>query len=100
MNDSELDDLLRSARGHVPLPDSFRQRVWHRIETSSVKCWHPFSRLEGIFGFLLRPAGAVLAVASMITFGLWLGAASIPNPAAPKITYVESISPFAGAHGK
>lgn len=97
MNDSEFDDLLRTARGEVPLPASFRQGVWHRIESATAESarlgW--FQDLIAVFA---KPWAAAAGVAATVVAGLWLGAASIPEPEDAKLAYAESISPFVHAN--
>lgn len=100
MNDSELDDLLRSATCHGRLPETFRHGVWSRIEGLSLESGRAFGWLEDLFAVLSRPAGTAIAVASMVIFGLGIGAMSLPGSADFKVEYVKSISPFAGAHGE
>ncbi|MES2659715.1 MAG: hypothetical protein V4689_13945 [Verrucomicrobiota bacterium] len=93
MNDSKFDDLLKSAGGDVPLPDSFNQGVWHRIEsaTAGPQPFYPSS--------FLRWATA-LGMAAMVVAGLWLGTLGIPEAKDARTAYAQSISPFAHAHGK
>lgn len=96
--DAELDALLRSATVEVPLPNSFQAEVWRRIAVKQDSAFPArFSRwLEGILRALVQPAGAAAAVAVTITAGAWLG--SLETGAGKndgKITYVQSISPFA-----
>ncbi len=90
MNDSEFDDLLKTAGANVPLPQSFNQGVWHRIESRA-------SAAPPIASFPGYPWLAGLGVAATIVMGLWLGALSTSRPKDVKIAYAESISPF--AHG-
>jgi hypothetical protein len=92
MNDSEFDDLLRSARGEIPLPPSFRSGVWHRIDNGRRRAT---SRWNPLWEGLLRSRGGVGAVAVMAMLGAWLGAINAPaGEASGKVAYVESISPF------
>lgn len=93
MNDSKFDDLLKAARGDVPLPQSFKQGVWHRIESAA-------DGPQAIFPSFGRPWVAALGVAASVVAGLWLGAISIPEIKDTQTAYAESISPFAHAHGK
>lgn len=99
MNDSEFDDLLRTARTDVALPSSFRQGVWHRIEVASAT-GSP-GRWTRLFGdVFLRPAGALSSIAATVAVGMWLGATGGSNPEEAKVSYVNSVSPFAQAHTK
>lgn len=93
MNDSEFDDLLKAARGNDPLPHSFKQGVWHRIESAAAEP-------PTVFQALGHQWVAALGVAAMVVAGLWLGEISIPETKDARAAYAESISPFAHAHGK
>lgn len=95
MNDSEFDDLLRTAEGNDPLPASFRQGVWHRIESTAEEAPRGLLRLQPLVDAVVRPWGAAAGVFATVTAGIWLGAASIPEVKDTKVAYVESISPFA-----
>jgi hypothetical protein len=95
MNDSEFDDFLKDARAGKPLPVSFGHEVWQRIETAEITRRPHFAGLQSIITALVRPWGSVAAIATMITLGLWLGAATAPRAENPKMAYAESISPFA-----
>lgn len=98
MNDSELDELLRSANREVPVPASFRHSVWQRIESAALDEKRPLMWLERMITALARPAGAITAVSVFGLLGLWLGFASVRDQANIKLSYVESVSPFASAH--
>ena len=100
MNDSEFDDLLRTARGDVPLPGSFRQGVWHRIESGALESPRRLVWLHSMVAAFLRPWGAAVGLAATVAAGIWLGAASIPDAKDAKVAYAESISPFAHVHRK
>jgi len=95
MNDSEFDDLLRTASGTEPLPPSFRQGVWHRIECASQPSTGLGAWLESVAATLARPWTALAAVAATVTIGLWFGVVTAPEPKDAKLSYAESISPFA-----
>ncbi len=97
MNDSEFDDLLRTARGKVPLPGSFRQGVWHRIERTAAESPRGLAWFQGLVAVFARPWGAATGLAATVAVGLWLGAVSIPEPKDAKVAYAESISPFVHA---
>jgi len=94
MNDSEFDDLLRTARGEGSLPASFRQGVWHRIESATADSPRGLAWLQGLLAVLARPWGATAGVAATVAAGLWLGAATAPEAKDAKVAYAESISPF------
>ncbi len=95
MKDSEFDNLLNAARSDVPLPHSFQQGVWHRIECS-------MAEQQPVLSYFASPWAPALGVAATVAVGLWLGAVSIPETKDATTTYAESISPFAHAqfHGK
>lgn len=98
MNDLEFDDLLRTARGNVPLPDSFRSDVWTRIasgEHRPAAAW-----LVGPIEAFVRPWTAVGGLAATVALGLWLGAVSAPDAVDAKVAYAESISPFIHSSSK
>lgn len=100
MNDSELDELLRVASIDDSVPASFRRRVWTRIECATLRKSQRFGWLETLAVALNRPSGAALAVASMVTLGLWLGNGGISSEIDAKMEYIQSISPFAATHNK
>jgi len=101
MNDREFDDLLRTADAPVPLPASFQQGVWNRIESRAVS-----DLPTGIAEFQARGPrhigtwGAAAGIAAMMALGLWLGAVTAPEPKDAKLVYAESISPIARTHPK
>lgn len=96
MTDSDFDQFLKTARGEMPLPVSFRQGVWHRIESSDA----PSAWFRDLMSILARPWGAAAGVAATVTLGLWLGVASLPDTKDSKTAYTESISPFSHVHRK
>ncbi|RYD33820.1 MAG: hypothetical protein EOP86_12480 [Verrucomicrobiaceae bacterium] len=96
MNDSEFDDLLRAARGSQPLPASFRQGVWRRIENAQAPIPSPW--YETVIGLITRPLGVVTGLAATVAFGLWLGAVTAPGPPDSRSAYIESINPFSHTH--
>jgi hypothetical protein len=100
MNDSKFDDLLRTAKGHVPLPGSFRQGVWHRIESTAADVSPVHLWLRSLVAAFIRPWGAAAGVFATVAAGIWLGSVSIPEAKDAKVAYAESISPFAHAYRK
>ncbi len=98
MNDSEFDDLLRTARDERPLPASFRQAVWHRIESAAPVSPRGLAWFQNLLGVLVRPWGAAVGVAATVAAGLWLGAVTLPEAKDAKVAYAESISPFVHAN--
>lgn len=100
MNDNEFDDFLKAARVETPLPASFKSGVWRRIESGEAADSRKAAWLEAIMVAIARPWGAVAGVAATVALGLWLGAVSLPASRDTKVTYAESISPFAQANRK
>lgn len=100
MNDSDFDNLLKSAKADVHLRDSFKQEVWQRIENAETDNSPEIARFQPIIATIARPWSAVASIAAMVTLGLWLGATTTPDAKDAKVAYAESISPFAQAHGK
>ncbi len=100
MNDSELDNLLRATCDEVPLPPSFNREVWQRIENAESEVPAEIIIFPPVMNRITRPWGAVAGIAAMVTLGLWLGAATVPETKDAKQAYAESISPFAHGHGK
>lgn len=96
MNDPDFDDLLRSARGNLPLPSSFRQAVWRRIETDAVVSGRQW--WSGVLAIITRPWGAVTGLAATVALGLWLGAVTPHGEERNRAAYADSISPFAQSH--
>ncbi len=95
MEDSELDDFLRSARPTPVVPDSFRGHVWDRIAKESMIKSRAFAWLE----YFTRPVGAAASIAAMACIGLWLGSAKTSRTN-HEMSYVKSISPFSAGHQK
>jgi hypothetical protein len=95
MNDSDFDDLLRSAGGNSPLPRLFREGVWRRIENDGVQLVHPW--YFGFFNALAKPWGTAAGLAATVALGLWLGAVTGPREQRTAASYAYSISPFAQA---
>lgn len=92
MNDSDFDDILRSARATSALPSSFRQGVWRRIENDTAKVRR--SWFQDILTAVARPWGAAVGLAATVTLGLWLGAVTSPGEKQAQAAYANSISPF------
>jgi hypothetical protein len=96
MNDSDFDQMLRSAKREAPLPASFRHGVWQRIENDAAEIgtsWY-----QGVLGAVFRPWGTAVGLAATIVLGLWLGAVSAPAEKSTLATYADSISPFHQSH--
>lgn len=96
MNDSDFDDLLRSARSGQRLPASFRQGVWRRIENAqapAASSWY-----DSVLSLVARPWGAFAGVAVTISLGMWLGAITTSDKRDDRTAYIESINPFSHSH--
>ncbi|HEX7262306.1 MAG TPA: hypothetical protein VF258_10865 [Luteolibacter sp.] len=100
MNDSDFDDLLRTARADLPLPDSFKQEVWHRIESVEFESPRVVVWFHDFAAGLARPWGATASIAATVALGLWLGSVSISDPQSAKVAYERSITPFSNANLK
>jgi hypothetical protein len=98
MNDSDLDKLLRSAGKEEPLPASFKRSVWQRIESESVGRFRLREWVEIVLFPLTKPVTAAATVLAMTLLGLGLGAKGFSDSENLKAAYVESVSPFKGAH--
>ncbi|WP_035608010.1 hypothetical protein [Haloferula sp. BvORR071] len=96
MNDSDFDDLLRSARGDRPLPTSFRQQVWRRIENDAAAL--PLRWYHRVFAAVTKPWGAAAGFAATVAIGLALGLITTPKEDSSASSYAYSISPFAQTH--
>ncbi len=94
MNDSDIDDLLRTARLETPLPDSFKQEVWNRIGTNKVEPLPGVIWFQSFAAGLPRPWGAAAGIAATVTLGLWLGSSGIRDAKNAEVAYAMSISPF------
>jgi hypothetical protein len=97
MNDSDFDNMLRSARGDFPLPASFGSSVWRRIENDAVAPVRE-SGFVRLLSLVVRPWGAVTGLAATVALGLWLGAITTPGEKEAQTAYANSISPFGNAH--
>lgn len=100
MNDSEFDDFLRTARADLPLPNSFKQEVWHRIESVEIESPRVVVWFHAFAAGLARPWGAASGIAATVALGLWLGSVSISDTQSTKVAYEKSISPFSHADQK
>jgi hypothetical protein len=95
MNDSEFDDMLRSAGvPRVPLPASFRHRVWQRIEMESAGRSGFAGRVAEFFVMLSRPWVATGSLLGAMALGVWLGAVTAEEVDDGRTAYAESVSPF------
>lgn len=96
MNDSELDQLLKSC-GSCQSPPGFHSDVWNRIaaESNSVG-WLSAGKqfLAETFARLAQPSGALAASAIFVIAGILAGFGSRPEAQPPELQYVRSVSPF------
>ena len=99
--DSAFDNFLRPAKVEVPLRGAFQSEVWRRIAVAQeTTLAGRFSRfLESFSGALTQPVAAGAVLLAMISGGLWFGSMSGEPVRDAKLSYVQSISPFAHAHG-
>ena len=95
MKDQEFDDLLKLARGKVPLPTSFHHDVWKRIHEAECDSAEKHRLIDNLIIAFVRPRGIAAGIAAMVTLGLWLGDLSVPDSSATQVAYAASISPFA-----
>ena len=100
MNNSEFDDLLRTAKGDFPLPGSFRHNVWHRVEAAGLKSKPGFAWFHALLDVLTRPWCAASELVAVMALGLWLGASGMADTKSDPMTYARSISPFTQHHPK
>lgn len=100
MNDSDFDDLLRTARADLPLPDSFKQEVWRRIESVEFESPRVVVWFHDFAAGLARPWGAATGIAATVALGLWLGSVSTSDTQSTKVAYEQAISPFSHANLK
>lgn len=97
MNDSDFDDFLRTARADLPLPESFKQEAWRRIESVEMESPQLVVWFLDFAAGLARPWNAAAGIAATVALGLWLGSGSVSDPQNSKAAYEKSISPFSHA---
>lgn len=99
--DSGFDRLLRSAKVEVPLPGTFQSEVWRRIAVAQESTLAGrFTRLlDSLMSGLTQPVAASAVILTMISGGLWFGSLGEDPVRDAKLAYVQSVSPFAHAHG-
>jgi len=104
MNDSELDQLLRSSSPDIRPPNGFQQEVWLRVAVADAAAWQPsMSRLlQRFLDMVAMPPVAVATCVALVLAGVWFGLRTeSPNSGASgEMAYVESISPFFHKHRK
>ena len=100
MNDSELDQLLKDSRTPVATPPGFTRDVWSRIEAAELA--GPSSRakllLDRLLGWFALPPVAVATCTAMVALGAWFGLQPARSNPSTELSYIQSVSPFAGKH--
>src|SRR5215831_10767007 len=104
-DDDQLHELLQSWKIVTPLPSGFKERVWHQIaarQNQGESVWRRFiaeilSRWQAL---LLKPAGAMAYVLTLLTFGLGVGywqseTHASRSQSAWRNAYVQSVNPTA-----
>lgn len=95
MNDSQLDQLLRSC-GPCETPASFASEVWNRIAAEPDAPEPLWSRvITLILGPLSQPLGALATCAAFILTGTLIGIGTRPDSLPPEVQYIRTVSPFA-----
>lgn len=96
MNDSQLDQLLKSS-GSCQTPPRFSSDVWNRIaaEPDSLG-WLPSWKqiIAKAFTKLSQPMGALAACAVFVIAGSIAGLEARQETQAPEVQYIQSVSPF------
>ena len=100
MNDSRLDQLLRSAGTPIQTAEGFQRDVWFRIEAAETQGFKPRidEILERFLGFFALPPVAITTCAAMVIVGAWFGLEAGKSNPAGEVSYVQSISPFFKPH--
>lgn len=100
MKDHDLDQLLKASDSPPAVPMAFNREVWLRIESAESTGWMAAcSRmLECGFGWIAKPAAAVVTCSVMLLAGIWLGSVSPAREMPGKLSYIESVSPFTRSH--
>jgi hypothetical protein len=96
MNDSQLDQLLKSS-GSCQTPRGFASDVWNRIaaEPDSAGLARAWKRLIAeALNKLSQPAGAIAACVVFVIAGSIAGLEARPETRAPEVQYIRSVSPF------
>jgi hypothetical protein len=99
MDDSEIDNLLRSANQQISLPKSFNRNVWNRIESSEMDSSRAVVWIDRIFTTLTRPVGAAATITLAAVLGLWLGSTGLDATDA-ELNYAKTVSPFLAPKAK
>jgi hypothetical protein len=95
MNHLEFDEFLKSSVVEPMLPKSFKSDVWRHIEHRKSDGMAGAGWVTAWLESLTRPWGAAVGIAAAVALGAGLGAARSPSPDDSRITYAQSINPFA-----
>lgn len=100
MNDSELDQLLKSCDTPPTVPVEFARDVWSRIEAAELTGWKPRADrlLARFLGLFALPPVAVATCTAMVALGAWLGLQPETSSPSTEVSYIQSVSPFAQNH--
>jgi hypothetical protein len=102
MNDDELHELIRGASPSPRFPTSFQREVWQRIAVTESRSFSTrLSRVTSAwFDWLIKPAGAVATIMTMLIIGAGLGgmASAKRDDSSLKTAYTTSINPIRSAH--
>jgi hypothetical protein len=100
MNDSELDQLLKTCEPPVHAPAGFTRDVWSRIEAAELTGRMPRAAglLERLLGWFALPPVAVATCAAMVALGAWFGLQPAGSHPSTELSYIQSVSPFAHNH--
>ena len=95
MNDSELDQLLKRCDRPVATPAGFTRDVWLRIETAELPTgWLLWT--NRLLGWFALPPVALATCTAMVALGAWFGLQPARSNPSTELSYVQSVSPFAG----
>jgi hypothetical protein len=97
MNDSQLDQLLKSCDPPAHAPAGFTRDVWSRIEAAELAgpIPRPAGLLERLLGWFTLPPVAVATCLATITLGAWFGMQPPGSNPSTERSYIQSVSPFA-----
>ena len=100
MNDSELDQLLKVSRTPMAVPPGFTRDVWSRIEAAELAgpVPRPNLLLDRLLGWFALPPVALATCAAMVALGAWFGLQPAQSNPSTELSYIQSVSPFAGNH--
>lgn len=100
MNDSELDQLLKDSHSPAAVPPGFTRDVWSRIEAAELAGPEPRANhlLDRLLGWFALTPVALSTCAAMVALGAWLGLQPARSNPSTELSYIQSVSPFAGNH--